>query len=340
MNTTAQQHNRLNQRAIALALAVGFILMAVKFTAWYITGSNAVLTDALESIVNIVAGAFALYSLVQAARPRDANHPYGHGKIEYFAAGVEGGLVTLAGLGMAIKSAMAFGQPVELQDTMSGLGLVAASVAGNGIVGWVLIRQGRRTRSLVLEAEGRHLLSDVITSVGTVAGLGLVMLTGQVWLDSVVAFVMSLVILIMGFRVMRRAVGNLMDEADEGLLIQITATLETNRQHHPQWVDVHHLRVQQFGEGLHIDCHLTLPWYYDLHQTRHEIRALEHLLNAEMPARVEASIRADPCVPQACAFCPLDECPHRQAPFRETLPWTPPLLQRNVKHSIAVGSEP
>jgi cation diffusion facilitator family transporter len=188
---------------------------------------------------------------------------------------------------------------------------------------------------LVLEAEGRHLLSDVLTSVGTVLGLALVALTNQLWLDNAVALAMALLILVMGFRVMRRAVGNLMDEADDALLNQIAVALETNRAHHPQWVDVHHLRVQQFGEGMHVDCHLTLPWYYDLNQTRQEIRALEHLLNQEMPAPVEASIRADPCVPQACPFCPLAHCPERKAVFVQPLEWTPSRIQENKKHGVA-----
>lgn len=315
------------------ALAVGVLLGGTKFVAFVLTGSNAILTDALESLVNLAAGGFALYSVVLSARPRDENHPYGHGKIEYFAAGFEGGLITLAGLSMGINAVYGFFYPSTLAQLDLGIALSAATGAGNFLLGAWLIRAGRARRSLVLEADGKHLRADSLSSAGLVAGLGLVLWQPHLqWVDNFLALLLSGVIIREGLPLVRRAVAGLMDEQDAALLQRVADVLRDQRR--PAWVDVHNLRIQQFGNRLHIDCHLTLPWYYNLQQTRAEQAALRAVLQAELQAVLELSIQADPCLPECCRACFLPDCPHRQAAFDRILDWSPERLLTNRKHQL------
>ena len=169
----------VERRAAILSVAVGCSLMAVKFTAYVLTGSSAIFSDALESIVNVLASLFALYSLLLAHRPADAEHPYGHGKIEFMSAGFEGGLIVLAALAIGVKTldTLLFHQ-IRIEQLGVGLILVAAAMLGNGATGVYLIRLGRRYGSMTLEADGKHLLSDAVTSIAALTALAIVKLTG------------------------------------------------------------------------------------------------------------------------------------------------------------------
>lgn len=314
---------------MAIVVAVGTCLTLAKFAAFWFTSSNAILTDALESIVNVIAGLFTLYSVYLSSRPRDRNHPYGHGKIEYFAAGFEGGLIFLAGGAMLVKAVVDLLSPQPLQGLAEGLSLTAVAGVGNLIMGLVLLRQGKAMRSVALKAEGRHLLTDVWTSAGVLAGLGLVLLTEVWWLDNALAIALALYILYSGAKLLRTAVAGLMDETDFKLLQQLANGLKPHRR--AAWIDLHNLRVQQFGDTYHIDCHLTLPWYYDLRQVREEVKALEEAFEEVLAGPVEASIRPDPCIPEACATCRVQNCPFRAEAFRHDPAWLPERLAANLK---------
>ncbi len=174
-------------RAARLSLATGVAILALQATAWYRTGSVAVLSDTLESVVNVVAALLLLAALGIAVRPADRNHPYGHGKIEFFSAGFEGALIAIAALLIAFEALRGWTQGAELSALDQGVGLIVVASLLNGVVGLYLLRLGRSTGSLALEADGRHLLSDVVTSVGVVAGLVAVSVTGKTWIDSLVA---------------------------------------------------------------------------------------------------------------------------------------------------------
>nr|MBP9875104.1 cation transporter [Haliscomenobacter sp.] len=245
----------LRLQITALILGVG--LMAVKFLAWYRTGSNAILSDALESIINIVAGAFGLYSLLISFKPKDQNHPYGHGKVEFLSAGFEGALISIAGVLILGKAVYNLFYPQELEELKLGIYLTAFTGAANYLMGWVLEWKGMRNNSLILKSSGKHLQADAWSSLGILLGLALVFSTGINQLDNLLALFFGLLIIYSGFGLVRQSIAGIMDEADYRLIRSIVNHLQQNRSEN--WVDIHNLRVIKYGPNPHIDCHLTLP---------------------------------------------------------------------------------
>lgn len=320
-----------NIRLQALVLVAGVLLMAIKFLAWRITHSNTILSDALESIVNVVAGSFALYSLWLAAKPRDREHPYGHGKVEFISAGIEGGLVVLAGGLIIWRAVIALMKGQELHDLDTGILLTAGAGALNLLMGLLLRRRGKKAHSITMEASGTHLLSDAWSTVAMVIGLLLIHFTGLLWLDQVFAILFAVYIIVTGLRIFRRSVAGIMDEADLELAATVIAKLDEHRK--PQWVDVHNFRIIKYGAVLHIDCHVTLPWYYTLEQAHDEIAELEQLVIQRNEQEVELFIHMDPCIPPSCSICELANCPQRKAPFHHSIRWTLDSTLRNEKHS-------
>lgn len=304
------QGGRVRLRAGAVALVAGAAICAGKFAAFAATGSVAVFSDAMESIVNVAAAGLLLGSLAVAARPPDRDHPYGHGKVEFFTAGVEGALIAVAAAAILWSSAAELWRGPSVRRLDVGLLAVAGLAAANGVLGAWLLRTGRRTGSLALEADGRHLLTDVWTSAGVVVGLAGVWVTGLVLLDPLVAIAVALNILYTGWRLVRRAVGGLMDEADEALLRRVAAALERERR--PWWIDVHHLRTWRSGARQHTDLHLAVPRYFDadrLHAVSEEVRRA--VLEATgLPGDV--IVHFDPCRPRQCPGCAVPECPVRE----------------------------
>lgn len=315
---------------------MGFVLMVtvllgiVKFIAYFLTGSNAILTDALESIINVIAGSFALYSLYYASHPQDRNHPYGHGKIEFISSGFEGALIFIAGMSMIGKAVYGFFYPPQLASLATGTFLTGISGAINGGLGYYLIKTGRRQTSPTMVADGQHLLTDTYSSAALVVGLIVLQLTGIMWLDQVLTLLFGLFILYTGYRLLRGSVAGLLDEADYETLGQIIDILNAHRR--DKWIDIHNLRIQKYGGFLHIDCHLTLPWYDNLEAVHSEVEALENLVSAQMPNRVELFVHADPCQPSACPICKVHDCPERQHPFEKRLPWKLENLLPNRRH--------
>lgn len=311
-------------------LIVGFLLTIGKFIAWFLTHSDAVLTDALESIINIIAAAIGLLSLTVAARPRDENHPYGHGKIEFLSVGFEGGAIFLAGAVMTVKAVYGFFHPLPLARIDIGLWITAGAAGVNGFMGWLLLQQGKRLHSQTLVADGKHLLSDTWSSVILLIGLGAIRLTGYAWIDPTLALLLGLYILVVGYRLLRDALAGLMDEADFYQIKDIIHVL--NSQRRDQWIDIHNLRVVKYGSQLHIDAHLTLPWYQDLRKSHDAVKELEGIINERFRNRVEFFIHTDPCLPASCPICTVSDCPVRQEPFRERLDWNLRILLKNEPH--------
>ena len=323
---------RSNIRLQSWVLVAGVLLMAIKFVAWQLTHSSTILSDALESIVNVVAGAFALYSLHLAAKPRDREHPYGHGKVEFISAGIEGGLVVLAGGLIIWRAVEALLLEQHLHDLGTGIGLTAAAGGLNLLMGLALRKRGRDAHSITMEASGTHLLSDAWSTVAMLVGLVVIQLTGLLWLDQVFAMAFAVFIIVTGLRVFRRSVAGIMDEADLKLAADVIATLEKHRR--PQWIDVHNFRMIGYGPVLHIDCHVTLPWYYSLEQAHAEIAAIERLVNEQHDREVELFIHMDPCIPTSCAICAVQGCPERKGPVQRRVKWDAATVLGNAKHSI------
>ncbi|WP_345241455.1 cation diffusion facilitator family transporter [Nibrella saemangeumensis] len=326
---TSQQ---IKYRWMALSFGVSIVLLLTKLTAYYLTSSTAILTDALESIVNVVASGFAFYSIYLSGQPRDTNHPYGHGKIEFFSSGFEGGLIVMAGFFIIYQAVLSFFEPNLITNLDWGIALIAVATAVNALLGWGLMRTGRQTHSLAITADGRHLLTDSISSLVVVVGVGLVWLTGQTWIDSALALALSLLIIYNGWQLVRQSVAGLMDETDTPTLVRVVETLNANKKQN--WIDVHNLRVQKYGSDLHIDCHLTLPYYWELKEAHDEVNRFENILKSGFPSEVEIFVHADPCLKECCHYCQVADCPVRQFPFIKDVVWTADNLTVNQKHFV------
>ena len=311
-------------------LLLSVVLFIGKIWAWYITHSVTVLTDALESTVNVIAGAIGLYSIILANKPRDIDHPYGHGKAEFVSSAVEGALIFIAGLIIIYQSVLQLLTPKELHKIDVGIYITAATGLINYLFGTYAVRQGRKQRSLIVESAGKHLRTDAYSTLAIVVGLILLLFTGWLWLDSVVAMVFALFIIYTGYNVVRRSLSGIMDEADMQQLQDVIALLQQNRKY--DWVDLHNLRVVEFGERMHVDAHLTLPWYYDVRKADEEIHTLEDMIRNYFDDRVEVFIHVDACQPYSCKLCAKLDCSVRQQPFIAQVEWTLDNVWQDSKH--------
>lgn len=310
--------------------ALSVLLLLVKFLAYYLTASVAILTDALESIVNVAAGFIGLYGLYVAAKPRDRDHPYGHGKAEFLSAAVEGTMILTAGALIIYKSVQRLLHPRELEQLDMGMLLIAGAGLLNLLMGWWCLRVGKRNDSLALQSSGKHLLSDSWTTAGIMAGLALLHFTQWQWIDSVVAILFAILIIYTGYRILRSSVAGIMDEADLRLLSRLIKHLQENRR--PAWVDLHNLRVIRFGSVLHVDCHLTVPYYFTVEEAHVEIDELAALARKELGDALELFIHTDGCRKFQCHLCRKEACPVRAHPFEGELPWMLANVSGDKKH--------
>lgn len=306
--------------------------MGMKFFAYFLTKSDAIFSDALESIINVAAGAFAIFSLYYAAQPKDENHPYGHGKIEFFSAGFEGAMILVAGISIIVKATFSLMAQKQLEHLGPGLLITGASGIINFVMGNVLVKYGKKFRSLTLVADGKHLLSDTYSSIGLFAGLVLIYFTGINWLDAALAIIFGVVIILTGYKLVRKSLAGLMDEIDEEVLQEIETIINEYRQ--KEWIDIHNFRILKYGNSYHIDCHITLPWYWNLDRAHQGVQSLEDVFRKQFPDKVELFIHADPCLPVSCQICQLEECKERKHPFRQTVEWKINRLIKNEKHQL------
>lgn len=311
---------RARLRAVLVSVAVSMVLLVAKYQAYRLTGSTAILSDALESIVNVVAAVFALGGIVFAGRPADRNHPYGHGKIEFFSAAFEGGLIAFAAVLIAYEVVLSLLRGPELRALDLGVAIVLGAGIMNLLLGWYLIRTGRRHDSLALVADGRHVLADFYTSAGIVAGLLLVRFTGLAWLDPLVAAVVALNLLWTGFRLVRVAAGGLLDEEDPALLDRLLKVLGPHLG--GGVIRVHHLRAIRAGRFHHVDAHLVVPEFWSVERAHELTEDLADRVVKELGVEGEMTLHTDPCHRAYCAICDLDGCPVRRENFRGRPPLT------------------
>jgi len=332
---TSQTNNSAptKKKLIVISFSVSIILMFVKFFAFYLTGSNAILTDALESIINVMASGFAFYSIYLSSLPKDKNHPYGHGKIEYFSAGFEGALIFLAGLFIIYQAVNNLITPQPIGELPAGMLLIGITGIVNGILGYFLKTRGSQLHSITLIADGKHLLVDSISSLVLTAGIAVIYFTGFLIVDSLLSLLFALLILYNGYSLIRRSVAGLMDEADAATLSSLAQVLNSNKS--SNWIDIHNLRVQKYGADMHIDCHLTLPYYLDLKTVHDEVHQLEEVIKQHFPGNVEVFVHVDPCLPEDCChYCAVENCAVRKAAFVKNIPWTIKNLSQNQKHFV------
>lgn len=319
MKTTKDNKLKIRLIAIGCSLFLGAALMALKFYVYWITSSSAVLSDALESIINVVASAFALGSILLAAKPPDPTHPYGHGKIEYFSAGFEGALIVFAAGGIVWTAIPQILSPHGLPHLQSGLLILLGTSIVNLILGIGLVRTGKSTHSLILVADGKHILTDVYTSTGVLLGLLLVHFTDWYWMDGAIALLVALNILVIGFKLISESFAGLMDASDPELLQDITELLASQRK--STWIDIHRLRAIRSGNQIHLDFHLILPRDLTLEEAHNQVTELQQVINRHLDGRADILIHAEPCIDPECPVCGYDPCDLRQEPTQRQPPW-------------------
>ena len=311
---------------------MGCLLLCIKFFAYFLTNSVAILTDALESIVNVVAGFIGWYSLYVAFKPRDTGHPYGHGKAEFLSSAIEGTLISMAGIFIIIEATINLLHPHPVSELDYGIILIALSGIINFIAGKFAIKTGRQNNSMAITATGKHLVSDSYSTVGLLIGLAILFFTKIWWIDSAVAIVIAFIILFTGYKIVRQSIAGIMDEADPGLLNKLVETLNKNRR--PNWIDLHNLRIIKYGSSLHVDCHLTLPWYFNVHEAHLEIDALAKVIKENFGNAIEIFVHTDGCLEFSCKICSKENCNVRIHPFQKKIEWEMDNIFPDQKHTL------
>ena len=316
MNRTEQLN--LRKKAAYISLAVGIGMFITKMTAYFITGSVAIFSDAAESVVHVAATGMALFSIILSSKPADETHLYGHGNVEYFSAGVEGFLIILAAGFIIYQSVI----DLIVGPTLNSLsiGVIFITVAGvvNLGLGYYLVRTGKKTNSLTLVADGKHVLTDAITSIGVIVGITLVIITDFVLLDPILAIIVALNILFTGYKLIRESIGGLMLETNPVILKKISDKLISIKKEY--WIDIHELRYWQSGERTFIDFHLILPYYFTIEQSHKEEKYIDEELEKDFPSS-QMKIHFDYCITELCKFCGYNDCKVRTEEKKIDFEW-------------------
>jgi cation diffusion facilitator family transporter len=308
------------------------VLFLIKLAAWYLTHSISILTDALESIVNVVAGLIGVYSLYVSAKPKDEDHPYGHGKVEFISAGIEGTLITVAGLLIIYEATSKLLHPQPIKSLDYGIILVASTALINYITGTICLKTGLRNNSLPLIASGKHLRTDTWSTAGIIVGLIFLYFTKIAWIDSVVAFIFAFIIIYTGYKIIRSSIAGIMDETDIILLNNLVELLNNNRREN--WIDLHNLRIIKYGSTIHMDCHLTVPWYLNVNEAHEEIETLADIIKNKYGEAVELFVHSDACQEFSCRICSKHDCLVRQHPLEQKIKWTINNISMDRKHRL------
>ena len=325
-----QKVNTIQMQQILVAVSV--VLFAMKIVAWMLTSSVAILTDALESTVNVIAGFIGLYSIILSSKPKDKEHPYGHGKVEFISSAFEGLLISFAGLIIIYEAIDNFIHPHELKQLDYGLILIAITSAVNYFVGHLCVTKGKKENSPILIASGAHLKSDTYSTLGLLVGLGLIMITGFAWIDSLTAIIFAFIIIYTGYKIIRKSLSGMMDETDEEIIADIIKVLNDNRKN--DCIDVHNMRVINYAGNYHIDCHLTVPFYINVNQAHDILDTLTDLLIKHFDDRVEFFIHVDGCLFTQCTLRNVQNCSERKQKFVHQIAWTQENILSNNKHIL------
>lgn len=328
---------RIKQRVQTYIIIISVSLMAGKFVAFFLTRSVGILTDALESIVNVTAGFITLLSLRFAARPKDAEHPFGHGKMEFISASIEGLLIFAAGGIIIFEGIRKIITPVMPQRLDVGLIIIAIAGLANWLAGWYSIRTGKKYNSMALVAGGKHLQSDTYSTIGLVIGLLLLYFTKLPWIDGLLAIIFGGIIVFTAIGILRKSSASLLDRADKDVLLAVGKVISENRRR--EWIDVHNLKVIRYGSFFYMDCDVTLPWYYTIAQGHDACDEMVRVLREQFSDRMQISVHSDSCGERHCAHCLVWECPYRKEPFVAPLEYTLDELTSTDEERQAAGEE-
>ncbi len=305
------------QRAIAI---FSVLIFAGKLFAYYLTNSVGILTDALEGTVNVVTGFISLYSISISIKPKDLNHPFGHGKAEFLSASLEGFLIIIAGVIIIFEAIKRLISPSEINQLDIGIILVASAGVMNYLAGWYSIYIGKKNNSIALISGGKHLQSDTYSSIGLVMGLTILYFTKLQWLDSAIALCFGTIIIITGLKILKETTSNLMDEADFKLIEKISALLEKNRTN--DWIDIHNLKLIKFGDTFHISCDLVLPWFINIADSHMEGEKLKNAILQSFSEDIVLVVHTDECRQNFCLNCKREDCSERKSDFVSSIRFT------------------
>ena len=318
-----------------IVVVVGASLLIIKFAAYFLTNSVAIFTDAMESIVNVVAGIMGLYALYLSAQPPDRSHPFGHGKVETISASIEGSLIAIAGILIIIEAARNIMDPKEISDLDIGLLLIILAAAVNFMVGTLALRKGRKNRSIALEASGKHLRTDTYSSIGIIIGLIVVFVGTSMGydvkiLDPIIALVFGAIIISTGLRVVKKATDDIMDKADEEILTKVVECLNEHRSE--DWIDIHNLRIIKHGSKLLIEMHVTLPAQMTIAEEEKQKRKLYEAVSSMFGDSVDMVMMPEPCKEFSCIHCTRN-CQERRANFVHRVNWNLDTLIQGEQHA-------
>jgi cation diffusion facilitator family transporter len=301
-----------------ISLIIGIVLLLLKFYAYKITNSQSIYSDALESIVNIVAGIITVIVIIVAAKPADDDHPYGHGKVESMAASFEGGAILFAGLLIILKAVEVYYRGEIVTELDMGLLITVGTGLANGLMGYIILIRGKKLHSEALRSSGTHLMTDMMTSVGVVISLVLVKFTGYMWIDPVIAILFGFMLCISGAKILIRSGYVLMDGLDKETLQVIAKLFEKN--YRPGVIDIHYTRVIRSGSFHHIDCHMVIPEFWTVAEAHYFSDNFDMSFLKDYPVEAELRIHLDPCRRVYCENCEVKDCPIRKKDFIKRIP--------------------
>ncbi len=301
-------------RASRVSFVASVIVLGIKFAAYYLTHSQAVLSDALESIVNVLAALVALVLMKLTLEPADEEHPYGHGKIEYFSAAFEGGLISFAAAVIGYEAVAALVRGEVAHRLEEGVVYILVATLLNLFLGLYLKHIGKKHHSEAMLASGTHVMTDVWTTLAVAVGLGIVYWTGWQWVDPLVALLVAFHLAANGYMIVRRSMSGLLDEMDHESLTKLSLAFQKNLE--PGLIDIHHLRTIRSGRFHHIDAHLVVPEFWDVGKTHMVTHQFEARVVNDYPFDGEIAFHIDPCQRKFCTRCDLQTCHVRAQKFQ------------------------
>jgi cation diffusion facilitator family transporter len=326
-------HNlKKNLKAQYYLTALTVVVFALKMVVFFMTHALSVLSDTLESVVNIIATLVGSYSMYIASKPKDKDHPYGHGKAEFVSSAFQGSLIIGVGCLILYQSIQSYFNPGTLHNLGNGFWLLIIIAIINITTALFVMHMGKKNNSSTLKTSGKLFLIDFFTTFSVAAGLLILIVTGIQKVDAIIAALLGVWVLYDGYKILRTSLAGIMDEADMALLENVIEELDANRNNN--WIDLHNLRVIKYGPLLHIDCHLTMPWYLNVHEAHRVMDQFTDLIKSKFGDSVEFFIHIDGCMPFSCAICTLDQCEKRQTPFKQKLKWTMENVLTNTKHQL------
>lgn len=303
------------KKTALISVLVSVIVFSLKFFAYTQTNSTAILSDALETIANIVTALVAIIIIRYSLEPADESHPYGHGKLEFFSAAFEGGIILCTAIAILFESTRILYRGNDTRNIIEGIVYVLIASAFNLFFGLYLKKVGREQNSEALKASGAHLLADVKTTAGVIVGLGLFKVTGFWWVDPVVGLVIGLWLCKEAIDIIQRNIGGLLDETDMASVKFLTEKI--NRHIDDNIIDIHNLRIIRSGHFHHIDAHLVVPEFIDVKTVHELIDKFEKNVVRDYSFDGEFAFHTDPCYKNYCKVCPQKSCSVRNSPFQK-----------------------